>query len=611
MTDSEQHGILGGIECLQDKNNAVVKDDMLQMIESSGRSLLDIIDHLLEHANATGPSEGSGSAKKSSNKVIRNRDGSVPKPSKYNADSSHQLPCDLALLTEEVLNTSLWATPEPNLSSEEEQRRIVLADGTTLADNIKVILDIDASVAGDFRVNSGAWRRIVQNLASNALKYTDAGGYMKISLSATPTAGSSMTAVELVCLDSGRGMSQQFLNFGLWEAFSQEDSSSKGIGLGLSLVHGIVKEMGGTIDVQSSLGVGSAIRVRIPLRKRQKATGSSVAEASTGILEQLKTRKCAILGFDEDEGANERSAKASIALKTSILSACETYGVRTLEESDIRRGDGGDVGQSQYPDVIIISEKRALRLSQSGSRDDLATCVRNTQTIVLCHSVASSRVLPDLGDTVMAVAQPLGPRKLLRALTACLKNVQPEGALSVREGPAKGDVTIVQSPLVLTSRPESVPRSSYFGSGASIRTSGLTTLLVDDNNINLTLLRAYMNKHRHAFICASNGLEAVNAYRNSFSNSGLVLPTVIFMDLTMPVLSGLEATRQIRAFERANAISPTSMIIALTAMNSSEARQEAFGSGVDHFMTKPVRLSALQVMLEKHIEERKIVGSSE
>lgn len=585
---------------------------MLQMIESSGRSLLEIIDHLLEHANATGSSEGAGSVKKSSNKVIRNRDGTVTKPSRYNADSGHQLFCDLALLTEEVLNTSLWATPEPNVSSKEETRTTVLADGNSLADNIKVILDIDASATGEFRVSSGAWRRIVQNLASNALKYTDAGGYMKISLSAaTPlnasgTTNSSMTAVELVCLDSGRGMSQQFLNFGLWEAFSQEDSSSKGIGLGLSLVHGIVKEMGGTIDVQSSQGVGSAIRVRVPMRKRQ-STSAGPDDADSDLLERLKTTKCAVLGFDEEDGGNDRSTKASVALKTSILSACEAYGVRTLQESDICENHGMEGVQAQKADVIIMSEKRALQLNRPGLRDNLESSVRNTQTIVLCHSVASCRVLPDLGGTVRAVAQPLGPRKLLRALTACLKKETSQDAVATREVPAKADVTTGQSPLVLSSRPETTQRSSYFGSGAILRASGLTTLLVDDNDINLMLLRAYMTKHKHGFTCASNGQEAVNAYQNSFNKPDLVLPTVIFMDITMPVLSGLEATRQIRAFERTNNITPTSMIIALTAMNSSEARQEAFASGVDHFMTKPLRLSALQVMLEKHIEERKIV----
>lgn len=593
---------------------------MLQMIESSGRSLLDIIDHLLEHAHATGSGERKAEAKatKISNKITRNREGEVHSTAKYNTDSSHQVPCDLAQLTEEVLNTSLWATPKPSLATREEAQSTIFANGT-MAECIKVILDIDPSAAGEFRVNSGAWRRIVQNLANNSIKYCDEGGYFKISLSATPhangagSASSNMTMIELVCLDSGRGMSQQFLKFGLWQAFSQENSSSQGTGLGLSIVHGIVKEMGGTIDVQSSKGVGSAIRVRIPLRKRQKASSASVNDADPAILERLKSSTCAMLGFDEDGTGNERSVKADAILKKSIINTCGNHGVRVVSGVEHGLNDDPDGRPSRRPDVFIISEVKAIKLSHLGPQTEMERSVYTGPSIVLCNSVASTRALPDLGSTTIAVAQPLGPRKLLRALTSCLEQARPEETAKPFDGRnvAKREDS-VQSPLVLSSRPEATPRSSYFGAKSTSRLhlqpSGLTTLLVDDNDINLTLLRAYMNKHKHAFACASNGQEAVTAYRKTFEIPSTTLPSLILMDLTMPVMSGLEATRQIRAFERLNSIKPASMIIALTAMNSSEARQEAFGSGVDLFLTKPVKLSALGKIIEKHMEERGIGG---
>lgn len=581
------------------------------MIESSGRSLLDIIDHLLEHAHTTGSSERKSDSKptKAMNKIIRNREGDLQATAKHNIDSSLQLPCDLAQLTEEVLNTSLWATPKPNVASAEETRNAILANGS-MPECIKVILDIDPSAAGEFRVNSGAWRRIVQNLANNSIKYCDEGGYFKVSLSASPCAGSSNTTmVELVCLDSGRGMSQQFLKFGLWQAFSQEDSSSQGTGLGLSIVHGIIKEMGGTIDVQSSKGVGSAIRVRIPLRKRQKPSSASIIDASPATLERLKSSTCVMLGFDEDGSGNDRSMKANAFFKKSIVNTCGNYGVRIIQEAETCADEKLKGSPGCRADVIILSEKKAIHMSLFGPQNDLEKSIFTKPTIVLCNSVASSRVLPDLGSTIMAVAQPLGPRKLLRALTSCLDQSQPE-PVAKSEGK-------IESPLVLSSRPDAVARSSYFGvanqktsARAQLPPSGLTTLLVDDNDINLTLLRAYMNKHKHSFACASNGLEAVDAYRKSFETPGSAVPSLIMMDLTMPIMSGLEATRQIRAFERSNTIKPGSMIIALTAMGSSEARQEAFGSGVDLFLTKPVKLSALGKIIEKHMEERRIGSRS-
>ena len=74
------------------------------------------------------------------------------------------------------------------------------------------------------------------------------------------------------------------------------------------------------------------------------------------------------------------------------------------------------------------------------------------------------------------------------------------------------------------------------------------------------------------------------------------------MDINMPVLNGFEATRMIRAFEQQHGLRPAH-IIALTGLGSASAQQEAYGSGVDLFLTKPVRLKELTKLL---IEIRKL-----
>ncbi|EME79355.1 uncharacterized protein MYCFIDRAFT_34995, partial [Pseudocercospora fijiensis CIRAD86] len=71
----------------------------------------------------------------------------------------------------------------------------------------------------------------------------------------------------------------------------------------------------------------------------------------------------------------------------------------------------------------------------------------------------------------------------------------------------------------------------------------------------------------------------------------------IFMDITMPVMDGLEAGRRIRAYERAAGLQPV-MIVALTALASQHARQEAYSSGIDLFLTKPVRYKDIEKMFE-------------
>jgi len=115
-------------------------------------------------------------------------------------------------------------------------------------------------------------------------------------------------------------------------------------------------------------------------------------------------------------------------------------------------------------------------------------------------------------------------------------------------------------------------------------------------------------------------MQAVEAYRSAYFASKLVInshadhapdksdanpppasanpPQVILMDINMPILNGFEATRLIRAFEHQHGIQPAH-IIALTGLGSASAQQEAFSSGVDLFLTKPVRLKELTKLLDQ------------
>jgi CheY-like chemotaxis protein len=130
--------------------------------------------------------------------------------------------------------------------------------------------------------------------------------------------------------------------------------------------------------------------------------------------------------------------------------------------------------------------------------------------------------------------------------------------------------------------------------------NALNCLAVDDNPINLRLLRSFVEKLGHRHVLAKNGLEALEAYKTSTLET--TSPTisrldVILMDINMPEMDGLESTRQIRAYERDNSLPPVT-IIALTGVASSETQQEAHASGVNLFLIKPVRLADLDVVLK-------------
>lgn len=129
-------------------------------------------------------------------------------------------------------------------------------------------------------------------------------------------------------------------------------------------------------------------------------------------------------------------------------------------------------------------------------------------------------------------------------------------------------------------------------------------LLVDDNFINLKILSSYMKKLKQPYQTASDGLEAVTAYEADPGRYSCIL-----MDISMPVMDGFEATRRIRAFESQRGLRPA-LILALTGLASEEAQREATVSGLDLFLTKPVRLKELGPILRAKgvLEEESNLG---
>lgn len=132
-------------------------------------------------------------------------------------------------------------------------------------------------------------------------------------------------------------------------------------------------------------------------------------------------------------------------------------------------------------------------------------------------------------------------------------------------------------------------------------------LLVDDNKINLSLLETFVKKQKRKLLyeCAENGLLAVNAARQNSSGYD-----IIFMDVSMPVMDGLQATREIRKLETERvarmgeaAAPPPALVVALTGLANGRDRADAFASGVDLFMTKPTKFKEIGSLIEEWYEK--------
>jgi CheY-like chemotaxis protein len=123
-------------------------------------------------------------------------------------------------------------------------------------------------------------------------------------------------------------------------------------------------------------------------------------------------------------------------------------------------------------------------------------------------------------------------------------------------------------------------------------------LLVDDNPINIKLLTQLVRKLNHTFATANDGRQAVQQYQSSLQGGQGSRFDLVFMDINMPVMNGFEATREIRRLEAEARVSRCK-IVALTGLSSEVSKSEASASGLDMFLTKPVKMSMLKGILEE------------
>jgi signal transduction histidine kinase len=369
---SPLHGILASVEFLQDTALDLFQNSMIDTIERCGRTLLDTIQHVLDFAkinNFTKPKrnarqdEGSSSQGPGSRKMGLSVD------------------IDVSVITEDVIdavyagyefqgNSSLGVVDEASGFPSEGLRRSGVNDRNTIPDQppdqpilkkerLAIIVDIGWRSNWTFNTQSGALRRVLMNLFGNALKYTDAG-WVKISLQSEdikPTKFQSQQSIITITIsDSGRGISQEFLHGQLFTPFSQENSLNPGTGLGLSIVLQIVRSLGGIIDVQSELGIGTEVKVSLTLNQalippQPLALDAKYESSVMGMRKKTSGLTLGLVGFDISSGISKVEPEPSLSLRESLKSmAIHWFGMKvTASES----------WGTSPPDIYIANESES------------------------------------------------------------------------------------------------------------------------------------------------------------------------------------------------------------------------------------------------------------
>ncbi|KAI4940865.1 hypothetical protein J4E91_011184 [Alternaria rosae] len=679
---SPLHGILGSCELLSEHSLDDTATSFVEQINSCGRTLLEIIEHLLDFADLKSRRLRKGAVKSSniSQKLFSPTTNST-------TDDLKALDVSIALddLTEDAVVSTVHS----------------FYYGQNAKDYTRppVILDIDRSEGRPWHCSlaTGGWKRICINLVTNALKYTPSG-HIRVALRQEPKRGSRrrFDAV-LTVSDTGKGMSKKFQSDRLFHDFAQEDTLSDGLGLGMHIVSRIVYAMGGSIEVLSDQdGTGTCFTVRVPLEDHQNTERRSETLNGSGVtrkaFEGMKVGLVTALhpsASGEDIPMEAASALAVSSIE-SILKSLSIQSTRCKWQSHISHNlmivmeadvndclatlrknattDNGAVKNKEgFAPVLVVcnNSPSAQLLRDRWAMDELQSYVTMEHIALPCGIKQMSRTLSSIQRlhkkrtmTVLEMSkahEELGngrpangdakhdariyrqlPIRSLAPLSAATKIptlVQFEAA-SVESSAADTHALPVQSlpaevqplhspsrhildpqalsytPSVRTLMPVSssieVPVAPVVGPIANIP----TLLLVDDNNVNLRLLAAFAKKHKYPHITAQDGQLAVdafvNAHRSLASQQGTGthaidagatgIPNVILMDINMPVMDGYEAVQRIRSYENKHHMA-ASKIIAVTALQSEAARAEAYGSGFNMFLSKPIKLQDLAKLI--------------
>ena len=391
-------------------------------------------------------------------------------------------------------------------------------------------------------------KQVLINILGNAVKFTPEGGKVGFTIEEGQKYDSK-AVLKFTISDTGIGMSREFLPH-LFDAFSQEDSSATSIygstGLGMSITKSIVELMNGTIDVESEKGKGTSFTVTVTLGLSDRVNAESEDN-------DINPGDLSVLAIDDDRVALEH---AEIMLGQIGIN-CETAesGWEGIDKVRIKHGRREDY------DIILI-DWRMPEMDGIETTRRIRSIVGDETPIIILTSFNWD----DIAD----------------------------------EARAAGVDSFVPKPLfagnVIEEFREAFRRKNYELDSRTVDLEGKRVMLAEDVAINAEIITMVLSMKGIDVDLAENGRIAVDL----FAGHDPWYYDAILMDMRMPEMDGLEATRLIRSMEREDA--KEIPIIALTANAFDEDVERSMQAGLNAHLSKPVEPEVLFETLEKLIK---------
>jgi signal transduction histidine kinase/DNA-binding response OmpR family regulator len=388
-------------------------------------------------------------------------------------------------------------------------------------------------------------RQILVNLLSNAVKFTSRGEVVvELSGKRVPD---GRCQVQLAVRDTGIGIPVE-RHHRLFEVFSQVDASTTrvygGTGLGLAICKRLAEAMQGDIQVESAVGFGSTFRVMLPM----EVAPPEHVPTRQGMMDPGRLTGRHVLIVEEKE-----------TTRRMLRLCCDSWGMTVVDTDSpsqalefVRSGQQFDVALIDYTLPTMDGAALAREISALGG-------TRPAKILLLApHGAAYAAARVTSPHVQVVLAKPLHQSQLYDAMAAVLTGAT--DALTYQYTSARPQI---QPPLRI--------------------------LLAEDNVVNQRMAQLLLERLSQTADVVSNGIEAINAATH--------LPyDLILMDVLMPEMDGLDATRAIR--ERLPK-DRQPRIVAMTANALSGDRERCLEAGMDDYISKPVQLDELAKVIQR------------
>ena len=398
-------------------------------------------------------------------------------------------------------------------------------------------------------------RQVLINILGNAVKFTPEGGDISLSIERTARFDGRST-LQFTISDNGIGMSEDFLPH-IFDTFAQEDATSTNkygsSGLGLAITKNIIGMMNGTIGVESRKGEGTTFTVSVTLTDSDRK--NTVDEDLN-----IHPGDMAVLIIDDDPVACEH---AKLVLEQSGIAAeIASGGEEGIEMVKLRH-------VRHEPYNLILVDWQMPDMDGVETTKKIRDIVGNESAIIILTAYKWDDIL----DTALAagvdsfIAKPLFAANVLEEFKSA-----------------------------------SIKKKASSEDEAHVDLRGLRVLVAEDVEVNAEILQMILESREIESDIAENGKIAVELFESHPAG----YYAAILMDVRMPEMDGLEATRHIRAMERND--SKKIPIIALTANAFDEDVQSSLQAGLNAHLTKPIQPEVLFETLESLIKDGKTTG---